>query len=273
MVLVLSEHFTRWRDAIAIPDGTTETIANVLDQRVYAYFALPERIPSDQGLNFESKLMHELCQIWQIEKSRTTTHHPQGNGAVEGNNKDLGNALQALLLHKDKTDWDLLPPHVIKSSRAMPHSSTGESANFLVFGRELNPPETAISGHKNSNTPRNRYAAELVERLEQAYDFIKNQQNRTLTQDTPTQSMFAKGYFIWTRTNRCKKGTSWKLQTENTGPYKILAVNQNGTYLLDQGGRHVAINGCKLKLNHLQLGQGTQNGSTISHSPYMATNL
>lgn len=34
MVLVLSDQFTRWRDAIPLPDGTTESIANVLDQRI-----------------------------------------------------------------------------------------------------------------------------------------------------------------------------------------------------------------------------------------------
>lgn len=37
MILVLSDQFTRWKDAIAIPNGTTETIANKLDQRVFAY--------------------------------------------------------------------------------------------------------------------------------------------------------------------------------------------------------------------------------------------
>jgi transposase InsO family protein len=77
MILVISDHFTRWRDAIPIVDGTAETVAKALDDKVFNYFGLPERIHSDQGAQFESKLMEELCTLWQIEKSRTSPYHPQ----------------------------------------------------------------------------------------------------------------------------------------------------------------------------------------------------
>ena len=38
MVLVLADHFTRWRDAIALKDGTTKSIAEALEQRVFCLF-------------------------------------------------------------------------------------------------------------------------------------------------------------------------------------------------------------------------------------------
>ena len=38
MVLVLTDHFTRWKDAIAVPDGASETVARVLDSQIFAYF-------------------------------------------------------------------------------------------------------------------------------------------------------------------------------------------------------------------------------------------
>ena len=40
--------------------------------------------------------MNELCQLWQVDKSHTTSYHPQSNGMVERNNRKLGDALQAL---------------------------------------------------------------------------------------------------------------------------------------------------------------------------------
>ena len=76
-ILVLSDHFTRWRDAIPIPNGTAAIVAQVLDDRVFTYFGLPERIHTDQGAQFESQLMAELCAIWGVEKSRTTPYHPK----------------------------------------------------------------------------------------------------------------------------------------------------------------------------------------------------
>ena len=162
MILVLSDHFTRWRDALPIPDGTTETIANTLDSRVFAYFGLPERIHSDRGAQFESGLMKELCQIWGVHKSRTTGYHPQGNGVCEWGNKDIGNALRALLLNRAETDWDLLLPQVMRSLRAMPHSLTQETANYM-FGRELALPDNLIHGHRGELTGRSEYAQQLTE--------------------------------------------------------------------------------------------------------------
>mgnify|MGYP001795667492 CR=1 len=40
-ILVLSDHFTRWVDAIPIRDGRAETIAATLDERVLQYFGVP----------------------------------------------------------------------------------------------------------------------------------------------------------------------------------------------------------------------------------------
>jgi len=39
--LVLTDHFTRWADALAIPDALALTVARVLDQHVFCYFGLP----------------------------------------------------------------------------------------------------------------------------------------------------------------------------------------------------------------------------------------
>lgn len=50
-ILVLTDHFTRWRDAIPIPDATTLAVATALEERVFSYFGISEIIHSDQGPN------------------------------------------------------------------------------------------------------------------------------------------------------------------------------------------------------------------------------
>ena len=47
VVLVKTDHFTHWCDAIPLPDGKAETVARALKKRVFAYFEIPERIHSD----------------------------------------------------------------------------------------------------------------------------------------------------------------------------------------------------------------------------------
>jgi len=91
-ILVLTDHFAR-ADAQAIPDASAPIVARVLTQHVFCYFELPQQIHSDQGAQFQSQLMSDLCRLWGVNQSRTTPYHPQGNGVVERNNRMLGDAL------------------------------------------------------------------------------------------------------------------------------------------------------------------------------------
>jgi len=51
-ILVLTDHFTRWAGALAIPNASVPTVARVLEQNVFCYFGLPEQLHSDQGAQF-----------------------------------------------------------------------------------------------------------------------------------------------------------------------------------------------------------------------------
>ena len=66
------DHFTWWQDVIPIPDATTPVVAATLDQQVFCYLGLPKQLHSDQGAQFESQLMEELCILWRIDKTHTT---------------------------------------------------------------------------------------------------------------------------------------------------------------------------------------------------------
>lgn len=134
---MVADHVTRWREASAIPDGTAVTVAKTLEHQVFSGMGVPEQLHVDQGAQFESKLIEVLCFLWGVEKSHTTFYHPQGNGVVERGNRDLGDVLRSLLLGKDEEDWDLLLPQIMRGIRASPHHSTGETPNYMMFGREL----------------------------------------------------------------------------------------------------------------------------------------
>ena len=59
------------------------TVAKFLWQGYISIFRAPAKILSDQGTNFVSNIISELCELMGIQKVRTLPYHPQTNGQVE----------------------------------------------------------------------------------------------------------------------------------------------------------------------------------------------
>ena len=67
----------------------------------------PQRLHSDQGRNFESHILSELCKEFGVEKSHTTPiipHHPMGDGLIERMNRSLLSLLRTLT--ERQSDWE-----------------------------------------------------------------------------------------------------------------------------------------------------------------------
>lgn len=65
-VFVLTDLFTRWQEALAIPDAKAPIMATVLEEQVFCYLGIPEIIYSNQGTQFELTLLESLCAQWGI---------------------------------------------------------------------------------------------------------------------------------------------------------------------------------------------------------------
>ena len=71
--------------------------------------SLSRQIHTDQERQFESKLFQELCQVLEIDKTRTTGFHPQSDGLVERFNCTLENMLSKFVSESQR-DWDAFVP-------------------------------------------------------------------------------------------------------------------------------------------------------------------
>ena len=104
-VLVAGGYFTEWIEAYPIPNQEAVTVAQKLLDEMFCRFSLPERLRSDQGRQFEADIIKQLCQLLQVEKTRTTPYHPQSDGFIERFNRTLFNMLSTCLDHHN-SDWD-----------------------------------------------------------------------------------------------------------------------------------------------------------------------
>lgn len=247
-ILVLTDHFTRWQDALPIPDGTTPVIARTLETHVFCYLGIPEQIHSDQGSQFESALMQELCQLWGVKKTRTTPYHPQGNGMVERQNRTLGDSLRTLLLGAEQTDWDLLLPNLMRSFRATPHSATKETPNYLMFGRETRIPDHLLYEVPPSKSqPVEQYAVELQERLTRAHQLLRERQQASRTDDLSEGLLYSVGDTVYLQNRRQRRGQARKLSSKYVGPYKVVTCYPNHTYEIERNGQSSVQHESRLK--------------------------
>ena len=95
-VLVITDHFTRYAQAYSSKTLTAQATAKLLWENVIRHYGFPEKFLSDQGRNFESELISELCKLAQVEKVHTTPYHPMTNGQCERYNSTLCNMLGTL---------------------------------------------------------------------------------------------------------------------------------------------------------------------------------
>ena len=58
-IVVIADYFTKWVEALPIPDQEATTIAELL---IICRFGVPQQIHSNQGKNFELILFAEMCK-------------------------------------------------------------------------------------------------------------------------------------------------------------------------------------------------------------------
>ena len=178
-ILVITDHFTRYAQAIPTKNQSAKTTARALFDNFICHYSFPACLHSDQGRNFESEVIKELCSIASIDKSRTTPYHPMGNGMPERFNQTLLNML-GTLEDDQKSDWKSYVPSLVHAYNSTRHESTGYSPHYLMFGRHPRLAVDAFLGIKPGpeRSDKSKYVTDLKKRLEFAYKAASKEARR-----------------------------------------------------------------------------------------------
>lgn len=170
-ILVVTDHFTRYAQASPTKDQRAVTVTKVLMEKFFVHYGLPARIHSDQGRDFESKLVKGLLQVLGVKKSRTTPYHPQGDPQPERFNWTLLSML-GTLQPSQKQQWSQQVSALVHAYNCTRNDSTGFSPYYLMFGREARLPvdlcfETPIEAEEEVRHW--QYVEKLRDNLKHAY--------------------------------------------------------------------------------------------------------
>ena len=141
-ILVACDYGTKYPEAIPLKTIDAETVAYALVD-MFSRTGIPREILSDQGSNFMSALMQNLCSMLGIRKLKTTPYHPQANGLVENFNGTLKRMLKCYSNEELKT-WDKNIPYLLFAYREAKHESTGFSPFELLYARHVRGPLSII---------------------------------------------------------------------------------------------------------------------------------
>ena len=168
-VLVMTDAYSKFAAAVPCRDQSAKGVARALRDNWFACYGVPDRIHSDQGKNFESHVIKELCKLYNITKSRTSGYHPAGNGQTERFNKTLCGLLRAVKPAERKR-WPDMLVHVVFMYNSTPHSVTGVTPFLLMMGRE---PKLPIDHFlDNVNNWDEDYVVQQSEMMEKAAEVV-----------------------------------------------------------------------------------------------------
>nr|VZI30595.1 unnamed protein product [Spirometra erinaceieuropaei] len=94
-LLTYVDQYTRWAEAIPLPNVQAETVVKVFVSRWVAMFGAPSTVTTDRGAQVESALFQTLLNFPCCTCIRTTAYQPAANGMVELFHRQLKTALRA----------------------------------------------------------------------------------------------------------------------------------------------------------------------------------
>ena len=228
-VLSIMDHLTRFAILTPIPNKAAETVARVIIDRLISVFGPPETLHSDQGTEFENKIIHQLQTILGYEKTRTTPYRPQGNSVSERVHATMHTML-AMHSSMDYNNWADLLPLVQLAYNTSFNTTMQETPYFLMFGRQARLPVDVILGipHVGSTTDTEKFTQQTRDNLQIAFELARQNlkeradkqaaQNRKL----PQYPVFKSG----------QKVLVYRPYQESDGPNPKLIMPWRGPYII-----------------------------------------
>jgi len=164
--LTMVDRFSRWPEAVPIPDQEAPTVARAFFEAWVCRFGVPLRVTTDQGRQFESFLFRHLNILTGTTHIRTTAYHPSANGMVERLHRQLKAAIRC---HQRR--WTEALPIVLMGIRSAWKEDLGATTAEMVYGQPLRLPGQFLTPQTPGDSSSS--AAPFVQQLKAAFEYLR----------------------------------------------------------------------------------------------------
>ena len=218
--------FTRWLEAIPMPDQTAETVGRTLFNHVFSRHGMPQQCHSDLGRQFIDKTFQSMCQQFGILKTATPAYNPKSN-PVERSHRQLKACLKTMT--DLPGDWEDHLPAALLCIRTTVNRSIKMTPFMALHGREANLPIEIAYGTppgEEETMSIQDWADELSGRLKKIYEAMRSNNDQAIKRSASyyTQGsirQFEAGDKVWLFTPRIEKTKGAKLSNPWSGPWLV----------------------------------------------------
>ncbi|BHF75332.1 hypothetical protein SprV_0501842800 [Sparganum proliferum] len=235
-LLTCVDRFTRWPEAIPLPDIAAPTVVKAFLSRWVAIFGAPSTITTDRSSQFESHLFQSLLSFLGCTRIRTTAYHPAANGMVERFHRQLKASLRAAA---DPENWTDHLPLVLLGIRSALKPDLDCSAAELVFGATVRLPGEMISPTPQSavEDPTN-----LLHRLRQFMRTLSPVPPRSSASPSYLEKDLATCSHVYLRCDRVRR----PLEPPYDGPFRVISRGTKN-FRIQRGTREEVVSVDRLK--------------------------
>ena len=225
-LFVAIDYFSRFAILKPIRDKKAETIAAAIFEEIIVNFTTPHTIITDNGGEFNNKILEELCQTFKVKKVNIQAYHPASNGVVERLNRTVINCLRSLIDPHSIT-WDVWIPHVKCAINTHINSATGDTPHYIIFGEDKSLPFELLKTSPSPLYNPDDYMLQQTHNFQQIYSRVKKHMKvyrEELQKQQHKQSREVKikiGDVVMAKLH-VPVADSNKLSPRFTGPYKVI---------------------------------------------------
>ena len=230
-VAVAVDGFSKYTVLKAIKDVGAESTVS-FSKELFCHYGKPERIITDRGTAFTSKLFEKMCRFYEIQHVKIGSGTPRANGQVERVNSMIISCLATGTSTVDGEDWSLKIFEVQWAINSAKHSVTKRTPSEIIFKFKPRGPsgspltaEIIALNEKIKETEEERPVEQLLEenriKMKERYDKTRKE-----------AEVFNVGDLVLVRGDTPSTGVSRKLEPKYRGPYEVVKSLGNDRYLV-----------------------------------------